>query len=1085
MTRSRLLSRFIVAAIIGSLWFAISSANDEPPVANSDQTKPESNIEKPVTVDSSMPDISGEWDMARKGSFGRCTVNRVTDGTADFHVYMNKQPWLKFKWLPKARQFQGTVIDKNGPFEGELATFTMTLDKTGQRLNVKTTFEQITPELLEAKKKELIKSAGVTQEEIDELFDMEWTRRKTFGQKLDGKPIQIVGNPKSNDQTIQIKEKKPEAVETDSSNSNSKPATDTNADSARRTRPSEVQPNSPSIPGLTFGAGVPLMPSIADLASDGSFPTKVSGDVKRPPFDRVSSPELLVIETKEGLSGYSTLTGTWDRVVVGLPKDGQPRLKQSITSSNFCSVIVDDQLFGFSSKAGKWGKLTIPKEYVGKVKPEHGWNMISATIGDRTFVLSPVTGKWTSSDGDSSSSVAIEERASLSDPQNRPTLNLVDAEQKLRLAVDTSESRRLTEAIAKHESQAAMIAEKVRTQSKSSSLDKTIKPTIEDLRRDVEASLSSAFELKLQLEKLRVKELQSRLSRLEQQIGRRQAQQKQIIERRTNELIAGEETEWNNDPNGKAQSNSSMKAEQTSTENSDQEHPARTLNPQSRTTASNSTQVRFLAFQGSDLLVPKIVYLEETIGLPARLNFERDSTEVRHYLLQIISGYLNPNYRPLLLDVYPANSSSEAYLSHNSVPFEITVADLEYVASGNFLTKVAYLPDSRAKQLAIANVETIVSSRLDPGIDPIVEADRRGTVLAALRFNSDENLRTEPTRWRPPQPSKLGTGQKSAFFYGVSRDGKNPHPIAVTVDENGVVVKSEADQNSESLVPVPVLFPSGDELAANLVSAREEIAAAQSEFLRQEELLKLNVTTRQEMANARRRLETATRKESILKQTYNAAIQDLQFQIEAAQADCELAETLSKQIGYSADMGESTQKAKLEAANKSVQARMTMKRLQARYEHYKKLGEGIVGVKGETVSFTSQSDLQPLKQIGLKLAKLSSGEMSRLAKTTAKYRGGLKILEVEPNSLAAENGIQKDDILVGLDKWETITLDNVSWIAKQVAEQPADPLGKKFIKYFIFRGTEMRFGNLPFEPAKETAPQETELDVLPKVEISR
>ena len=157
----------------------------------------------------------------------------------------------------------------------------------------------------------------------------------------------------------------------------------------------------------------------------------------------------------------------------------------------------------------------------------------------------------------------------------------------------------------------------------------------------------------------------------------------------------------------------------------------------------------------------------------------------------------------------------------------------------------------------------------------------------------------------------------------------------------------------------------------------------------------------------------------------------------------------------------------------------------ARYEHYKKLGEGIVDIKGEGVSFTSQTDLQPLKQMGLKLAKLSADEARELLKTTTKYRGGLKILEVEPKSLAADNGIQTDVILVGLDKWETLSLDNVSWVTKQFAERPANPLGENLVKFFIYRGTEMRYGFLPFVPAKETSPHETELDVLPKVEISR
>ena len=607
------------------------------------------------------------------------------------------------------------------------------------------------------------------------------------------------------------------------------------------------------------------------------------------------------------------------------------------------------------------------------------------------------------------------------------------------------------------------------------------------MRRDVEASLSSAFEFKLQLEKLRVKELHSRLSRLEQQIGRRQAQQKQIIERRTNELIAGEETEWNNDPNLTTRVDRSSKAEHSPTMSPERAGPSVVLNRQSGADSpTKSTQVRFLTFQGAESIVPKIVYLEETIGLPARLNFERGTKEVRHYPLQLISGYFNPGSRPLLLDVYPANVNSEAYLNHNSVPIEITVEDLDQVVSGNFLTKVVYLPHAKVQQLAIANVETIVSSRLDPGIDPIVEAERRGTVLAVLRFPSDENLKTEPTRWRPQQASKLSSGQKATHIYGVVRDGVAPQPVAVTTDENGVLARSEPDQNSENLVPVPVLFPSGDELATNLVSAREEVASAQSELLRQEKLLKNHVTTVQEMENAKRRLETATRKEKILKVTYEAAIQDLQFQIEGAKADYELAETLSKQIGSAAQKGAVSQKASLEVANKSVQAHLTLKRLTARYEHYKRLGEGIAEVKGEPVTFTFPSDLQPLKQMGLTLVKLSADESSQLARTTTKYRGGLKILEVESKSVAAENGIQTGDILVGLDKWETLSLDNVSWITKQVAERPIDPLVRNpLVKFFFYRGTEMRFGFIPFVSAKETAPQETELDVLPKIEISR
>jgi len=60
------------------------------------------------------------------------------------------------------------------------------------------------------------------------------------------------------------------------------------------------------------------------------------------------------------------------------------------------------------------------------------------------------------------------------------------------------------------------------------------------------------------------------------------------------------------------------------------------------------------------------------------------------------------------------------------------------VQSGNYVTKVIYLPDPEFQDLALAGVETLVSTRLDPGVDPIVEADRRGSILAILRLGNKD-----------------------------------------------------------------------------------------------------------------------------------------------------------------------------------------------------------------------------------------------------------------------------------------------------------------------------------------------------------
>ena len=49
-----------------------------------------------------------------------------------------------------------------------------------------------------------------------------------------------------------------------------------------------------------------------------------------------------------------------------------------------------------------------------------------------------------------------------------------------------------------------------------------------------------------------------------------------------------------------------------------------------------------------------------------------------------------------------------------------------------------YLPEPDFQDLALAGVETLVSTRLDPGLDPIVEADRRGSILAVVRVGNKD-----------------------------------------------------------------------------------------------------------------------------------------------------------------------------------------------------------------------------------------------------------------------------------------------------------------------------------------------------------
>ncbi len=90
------------------------------------------------------------------------------------------------------------------------------------------------------------------------------------------------------------------------------------------------------------------------------------------------------------------------------------------------------------------------------------------------------------------------------------------------------------------------------------------------------------------------------------------------------------------------------------------------------------------------------------------------------------------------LEVAPVTPRTAAYLAHNAVPFQLTEEDLDQVTSGNFVTKVVYLPDAEYQELAVAGVETLVSTRLDPGCDPVVEADRHGSILSIIRIGNKD-----------------------------------------------------------------------------------------------------------------------------------------------------------------------------------------------------------------------------------------------------------------------------------------------------------------------------------------------------------
>ncbi len=126
------------------------------------------------------------------------------------------------------------------------------------------------------------------------------------------------------------------------------------------------------------------------------------------------------------------------------------------------------------------------------------------------------------------------------------------------------------------------------------------------------------------------------------------------------------------------------------------------------------------------------------------------------------------------LEVVPAKAKTCTFLAHSAVPVVFTEEDFEQVAAGNFVVKVIYLPDPQFQDLAALGPDEVVSSRLEPGVDPIVEAKRRGNILLVVRLGNI-NLEAENTPAMdapnpfqpamphgPPPPGQMAPGMPPA-----------------------------------------------------------------------------------------------------------------------------------------------------------------------------------------------------------------------------------------------------------------------------------------------------------------------------------
>jgi len=151
-----------------------------------------------------------------------------------------------------------------------------------------------------------------------------------------------------------------------------------------------------------------------------------------------------------------------------------------------------------------------------------------------------------------------------------------------------------------------------------------------------------------------------------------------------------------------------------------------------------NSQVAFLGPEGANVawsVGQAGMFDSEPLVAPARSNFPQGA--VYRLKLTDLPGRPGVELYPTI-EIAPAVNRTEAYLSHNAIPIQFTEEDLDQVLSGNFVTKVIFLPDPEFQELAVAGVQELVSTRLDPGQDPIIEADRQGAIMAIIRIGNKD-----------------------------------------------------------------------------------------------------------------------------------------------------------------------------------------------------------------------------------------------------------------------------------------------------------------------------------------------------------
>lgn len=296
------------------------------------------------------------------------------------------------------------------------------------------------------------------------------------------------------------------------------------------------------------------------------------------------------------------------------------------------------------------------------------------------------------------------------------------------------------------ESKAAATAQSLREREKARDSDRK---QVESLRVELHRQVELAFALRQKLQQTELAAIRHRLAGVQKQIEAREQIRDRIIRRRIEELLDPTlqwEAEELSGPVAAKQkdlpgSRNPMAALLGSPSGLQQ-----TVSPQAFVQSGGSTKP--LPGGSNAKPIEAQVLFRKPSGLKIVWSaFQKDSTLVVPARLNLTSGRQHgfmltslPDREGLELagsiELAGATPATTAFLKHNAIPVQFTEEDFDQVASGNLVTKVIFLPDPEFQEQAIAGLELLVSTRMDPGVDPVVEGAKRGQILAIIRLGN-------------------------------------------------------------------------------------------------------------------------------------------------------------------------------------------------------------------------------------------------------------------------------------------------------------------------------------------------------------